>query len=89
MLGILRRAGTQVNDEKLSFFAPEMNYLGYMLTKDDNKTSIEENPNGTGLTANNYSETIETFPGYDIILQRYVEENEPQTGSINTFSRNW
>ena len=30
----LRRAGLKGNAEKLSFFAPEIEYLGYMLTKD-------------------------------------------------------
>ena len=30
----LRRAGLKVNAEKSSIFAPEIEYLGYLLTKD-------------------------------------------------------
>ncbi len=34
LLQRLRRAGLKVNAEKSSFFAPEIEYLGYMLTKE-------------------------------------------------------
>ena len=38
----LRRAGLKVNAEKSSFFAPEIEYLGYMLTKDGIKPVQKE-----------------------------------------------
>ena len=38
----LRRAELKVNAEKSSFFAPEIEYLGYMLTKDGIKPVQKE-----------------------------------------------
>ena len=68
----LRKTELKVNAEKLSFFAPEIEYLGCMFTKDDIKP--KENPRSTGPTTPNYPETNEKFHGHGPILQRYVEK---------------
>ena len=83
----LRKTELKVNAEKLSFLAPEIEYLGYMFTKDD--IQPKENPNSTGPTAPNYPETNEKFSGYDPILQRYMEKEKPHFGPINIFVRGW
>ena len=62
----LRRAGLKVNAEKSSFFAPEIEYLDYMLTKDGikqysrrYKLKLRNRPNISFLIASpNFSLTI-------------------------------
>ena len=79
----LRRAGLKVNAEKSSFFAPEIEYLGYMLTKDGIKPVQKKVQAVLDLQPLNYPETTKEIPGYGPILQRYVETEKPHLGSPN------
>ena len=68
----LRRAGVKINAEKSFFFVPEIEYLGYMLTK-EGEASAKEDPSSTGSTTLYYSQIVEKFVRYGTVLQKHVE----------------
>ena len=66
----------------MSFFAPEIEYLGYMLTKDGIKPVQKKVQAVLDLQPPTTLKT-KKFPGYGPILQRYVEKEKPHLGSPN------
>ena len=81
----LKRAGLKVHAEKSSFFAPEIEYLGYMLTKEGIKQVRKKSSSSTGSPTSNYPEATQKLLRNGTILQRHVEKKKSYTSSINRF----
>ena len=83
----LRIAGLKINVEKSAFFAPEIEYLGYLLTKEGIKPVLNKNTCSIRFTASQYTETTQKSTGYDTVLQGHVAKKKSHTSPTYRLSR--